>query len=107
MAIEKQLTIDRIEIVGDHRHIQTKLRVEIVEDGVVIGKLPGIRLAAKAPDEDIEDLKDITVGKTKMPVPSEIKAVLKAVAEQVWTADIKTKYAAARAEKNKQKEVIA
>jgi hypothetical protein len=36
MTIEKIKTIDKIEIVGDYKHIQVRERTDIVEDGNVI-----------------------------------------------------------------------
>ena len=36
MTIEKTKTIDRIEAVGDFKHIQVRERTDIVEDGNVI-----------------------------------------------------------------------
>ena len=34
--IEKTKTIDKIEVVGDYKHIQVRERTDIVEDGKVI-----------------------------------------------------------------------
>lgn len=36
MAIEKIKTIDKIEVIGDYKHIQVRERTDIVEDGQVI-----------------------------------------------------------------------
>ena len=36
MAIEKTKTIDKIEVVGDYKHIQVRERTDIVEDGAVL-----------------------------------------------------------------------
>lgn len=36
MAITKTKTIDKIEVVGDYKHIQVRERTDIVEDGNVI-----------------------------------------------------------------------
>lgn len=36
MTIEKTKTIDRIEAVGDFKHIQVRERTDIVEDGKVL-----------------------------------------------------------------------
>jgi len=36
MTIEKTKTIDKIETVGDFKHIQVRERTDIVEDGQVI-----------------------------------------------------------------------
>lgn len=101
--IEKKIALDAIEIVGDFRHIQTRLKVELVEDGVVIGRLPNIRLAAKAPSDDITAHKDINLNGVKIPVPQEIKDELRAVANSVWTDTIKNKYAEYLAKKSKAK----
>ena len=95
--IEKRIKIDKIEIVGDFRHIQTRLKVEIVEDGVVIGSLPNIRLSAKAPDSDIMAHPDVSVGKQKMAVPVAIKTELSEISKKVWTQDIKDNWQAKKA----------
>lgn len=34
--IEKTKTIDKIEVVGDYKHIQVRERTDIVEDGTVL-----------------------------------------------------------------------
>ena len=36
MAIEKTKTIDKIEVVGNYKHIQVRERTDIVEDGKVL-----------------------------------------------------------------------
>ena len=36
MTIEKTKTIDKIEVVGDYKHIQVRERTDIVENGKVI-----------------------------------------------------------------------
>jgi len=36
MTIEKTKTIDKIEVVGNYKHIQVRERTDIVEDGKVI-----------------------------------------------------------------------
>ena len=97
MAIEKRIKIDKIEIVGDSRHIQTRLKVEIVEDGEVIGSFPNIRLSAKAPDDDITAHPDIAVGKQKMAVPQDVKDRLQGIATAEWTQDVKDKWVAKKA----------
>jgi len=99
--IEKHIKIDKIEIVGDYRHIQTRLKVDLVEDGVVIGRLPYVRLSVKAPDEDVADHPDITIGKTKIALPQAIKDEMLLIAGQVWTKQIKDSFTAEKAKKGK------
>ena len=36
MAIDKIKTIDKIEVIGDYKHIQVRERTDIVEDGNVV-----------------------------------------------------------------------
>ncbi len=36
MTIEKRKTIDKIEVVGDYKHIHVRERTDIIEDGKVI-----------------------------------------------------------------------
>ena len=102
MAIEKRIAIDIIKIFGDFRAISTRIKLEIVEDGVVIGDFPA-SLSTKLPDEDITDHPDITVGKQKMPVPQAVKDELQLISTQVWTAAVKTKYEAEKPQVEKAK----
>ena len=36
MTIEKTKTIDKIEVIGDYKHIQVRERTDIIEDGKVL-----------------------------------------------------------------------
>ena len=38
MALTKQTVVDKIEIVGEHSHIQVREAQQILEDGVVISQ---------------------------------------------------------------------
>ena len=105
MAIEKRISIDKIEIVGDFRHIQTRLKVEIIEDGEVIGDMGNIRLSAKAPDSDMTAHPDVTVGKQKMPVPLEVTTELDEISKKVWTQEVKDKWAVKKAKDEADKPV--
>ena len=50
MTIEKIKTIDKIEVVGDYKHIQVRERTDIVEDGNVIST--SYHLWVIAPNQD-------------------------------------------------------
>ena len=36
MTVEKRKTIDKIEVVGDYKHIQVRERTDIIENGAVL-----------------------------------------------------------------------
>ena len=61
MTIEKVTKIDKIEIVGEYKHIQVRERTDIVEDGEVISS--SYHRWMIAPDQDFkhesEDVKFI------------------------------------------------
>tara|TARA_R100001591_G_C4224839_1_gene150202 strand:- start:44 stop:298 length:255 start_codon:yes stop_codon:yes gene_type:complete len=75
MAITKEIEIARIEVVGEHKAIQVRTDTVIKEDDKEISRSPHRHVVH--PDEDIsgED--------------SEVQAV----ANAVWTDDVKTKWA--------------
>lgn len=38
MALEKNVTVDRIEVVGNFKHVQIRRSVKVVENGTVISE---------------------------------------------------------------------
>jgi hypothetical protein len=57
MAFQKLIKVDRIEVVGDFKHVQVRKSVQIVEDGVVISQTferdciaPGVNYSAQPED---------------------------------------------------------
>lgn len=38
MALEKIVTVDRIEVVGNFKHVQVRRAVQIIEDGAVMSQ---------------------------------------------------------------------
>ena len=76
MAIEKVKKIDKIEIVGDYKHLQIRERTDIIEDGVILSST-FLRWTV-APNEDTSNQ------------PSEVQAV----ANLVHTQEVKDAYIA-------------
>ena len=75
MAITKTIEIARIEVVGEHKAIQVRTDTVIKEDDKEISRSPHRHVVH--PDEDI----------------SGEDAEVQAVANAVWTDDVKTKWA--------------
>ena len=50
MTIEKTKTIDKIEVVGDYKHIQVRERTDIVEDGNVLSTSYNRKVIAPSQD---------------------------------------------------------
>ena len=74
MTITKKTSIDKIEIVGEYKHIQVKKRTDIIEDGEVISS--SFERYMVTPMQDTKDL------------PKEIQAI----ANVVYTKEIKDAY---------------
>ena len=51
MALEKIISQDRIEIVGDYKHIQVRAKTAVIEDGVELSSAYSRHVVA--PDADI------------------------------------------------------
>ncbi len=51
MALEKIISQDRIEIVGDYKHIQVRTKTAVIEDGVELSSAYSRHVVA--PDADI------------------------------------------------------
>ena len=76
MALEKITTEDKIEIVGDYKHIQVRTKTSVVEDGVEISA--SYHRHVVAPDSDV----------------SGESAEVQALAALLHTDEIKAAYAA-------------
>ena len=76
MALEKIITEDKLEVVGDYRHVQVRTKTAIVEDGVEISA--SYHRHVVAPDADI----------------SGESAEVQAICAAVHTAEVKAAYAA-------------
>lgn len=76
MALEKITTEDKIEIVGDYKHLQVRTKTAIVEDGVEISA--SYHRHVVAPDSDV----------------SGESAEVQALAALLHTDEIKAAYAA-------------
>ncbi len=79
MTITKEIIIDKIEFVGEHRHMQLREATVIKDDGVEIAR--SFHRKVIAPDES---------------VASET-AEIKRIAAAVWVKSVKDKYAAFKA----------
>lgn len=85
MAITKETITDKIEIVGEYKHLQVRKAIIIKEDGNEISRTahrvaytPGI----------IDDLTEDYVETDLSSEDSEVQAI----ANTVWTDDVKTKW---------------
>ena len=76
MALTERTVEDKIEIVGDYKHVQVRTATIIERDGVEISR--SFHRHALAPDADI----------------SGESAEVQAVCNAVWTQEIKDAYAA-------------
>ncbi len=79
MTITKEIVIDKIEFVGEHRHMQLREATVIKDDGVEIAR--SFHRKVIAPDES---------------VASET-AEIKRIAAAVWTEEVKAAHAAFKA----------
>jgi len=71
MALSKQITEDKIEIVGDFKHIQIRTKTSVMEDGVELSA--SFHRHTLAPNDDI----------------SGQSAEVQAVCNAVWTDELK------------------
>jgi len=55
MALEKQTVVDKIEIVGNYKHVQVRTATRIVEDGNVISSSYHRHVVAPGQDYSNED----------------------------------------------------
>ena len=78
MALTERTTEDKIEIVGDYKHVQVRTATIIERDGVEISR--SFHRHALAPDADI----------------SGESAEVQAVCNAVWTQEVKDAWAAAQ-----------
>ena len=76
MALTERTAEDKIEIVGDHKHVQVRTATIIERDGVEISR--SFHRHVVAPDADI----------------SGESAEVQAVCNAVWTQEVKDAYAA-------------
>ena len=76
MALTERTVEDKIEIVGDYKHIQVRTATIIERDGVEISR--SFHRHALAPDADI----------------SGESAEVQAICNAVWTQEVKDAYAA-------------
>lgn len=79
MALEKRVVEDKIEIVGDYKHIQVRTATQIVEDGTVISS--SFHRHVLSPSDDV----------------SGESAEVQAIATAVWTQEVKDAWAAHQA----------
>jgi hypothetical protein len=78
MALTERSVEDKIEIVGDYKHIQVRTATVIERDGVEISR--SFHRHALAPDADI----------------SGESAEVQAICNAVWTQEVKDAYAASQ-----------
>jgi len=78
MALTERTVEDKIEIVGDYKHVQVRTATIIERDGVEISR--SFHRHALAPDADI----------------SGESAEVQAICNAVWTQEVKDAYAASQ-----------
>jgi len=78
MALTERTVEDKIEIVGDYKHVQVRTAAIIERDGVEISR--SFHRHALAPDADI-------LGES---------AEVQAICNAVWTQEVKDAYAASQ-----------
>ena len=78
MALTERTVEDKIEIVGDYKHVQVRTATVIERDGVEISR--SFHRHALAPDADI----------------SGESAEVQAICNAVWTQEVKDAYAASQ-----------
>ena len=82
MALEKQVVVDKIEIVGDYKHVQVRTATRIVEDGNVISSSYHRHVVSPGQDYSNED------------------AEVQAVCAAVHTAEVVAAYEASQEQNN-------
>ena len=82
MALEKQIVVDKIEIVGDYKHVQVRTATRIVEDGNVISSSYHRHVVSPGQDYSNED------------------AEVQAVCAAVHTAEVVAAYEASQEQNN-------
>ena len=80
MALEKTITDDRLEVVGDYKSIQVRTATIVSEDGVELSRTFHRRVIQ--PDDDI----------------TAESAEIQGIANATWTDEIKTAWATVQAE---------
>ena len=79
MALEKTIIDDKIEIVGDFKHLNIRTATIVAEDGTELSRSFHRRVIT--PDADV-------IGES---------AEIQRIAEAVWTSEVKTAWAAHQA----------
>jgi hypothetical protein len=83
MALTKVITEDKIEVVGDHKHVQVRTKTSVVEDGVELSSgfhRHVLQCSTKSGD---------TWGDTDI---SSESTEVQAICNAVWTDAVKTAY---------------
>ena len=80
MALEKQIVVDKIEIVGDYKHVQVRTATRVLEDDVILSSSFHRHVIAPGQDYSAED------------------AQVQAVCAAVHTAEVVAAYQASIAE---------
>jgi|3_EtaG_2_1085321.scaffolds.fasta_scaffold20506_6 hypothetical protein len=80
MALEKTIADDRIEVVGDYKHIQVRTATIVSEDGVELSRSYHRRVISPEADITAES------------------AEIQGIANAAWTDEIKTAWATLQAE---------
>ena len=83
MALTKVITEDKIEVVGDHKHVQVRTKTSVMEDGVELSSgFHRHSLSCSTKSDDTWGDTDISSESTEV----------QAICNAVWTDAVKTAY---------------
>ena len=95
MALTKEVKYDKIEVVGDNKHVQIRQTTVVSEDGVELSR--SFHRYVLHPDDDISgETQTIQRGTDENGDP--IMKTVKEIAEELWTDEVKTSWTTFKAE---------
>jgi len=99
MALTETQVEDKIEVVGDHKHVQVRTATVIARDGTEISRAfhrHSLACSTKSPDVTDEDGNITSAGTWGDTDISGESTEVQAICNAVWTDAIKTAYQTAR-----------
>ena len=86
MALTKSIENDKIEVVGEHKHIQIRTATVVKEDGKEISRSFNRRVLHAGTLDGSDNFVDTNI--------SSESAEVQGIANTVWTTDVKNSYKA-------------